>query len=558
MKPSLPYISVIFLTAFVLTFVACNHKKDKEDVIKSPEEMNTAVQSLIESMLDDANNKGKINDSVSVSFTPVLEYFYSSTSHQPVWSSKEEWSPAAASFISYLDTCERDGLFPETYQYDLLKKYRRVLADSAARKIASTWANADLLLTDAYFHILQDLKQGRLQTDSLAWKHNKDKYDAFFKANLEQLQKGTSVNTIFGGLQPALAPYIALRRTVPKFVDSMDRTTYTYLVYPYKDSLAFQKRLLKRLAESGFTITSKQPDSAMMSNVINRYQKARKLKETGKVSAGLVNQLNNTDKEKFKRLAITMDRYKQMPASLPEQYIWVNLPSYVLKVWNKDTLAMESKVIVGKPGTPTPVLNSEISDIVVYPTWTIPSSIILKEILPALKRNPGYLARKGFGLYTYEGKAVDPYSVNWAKYSKGIPYLVRQGSGDNNALGVIKFNFQNPYAVYLHDTNQRYLFGNKERSLSHGCVRVQDWQKLAFYIIRNDSINSKQPDSLKLSTDSITTWIARKERHILEIKKKLPVFIRYFGAEEVNGVIKFYDDIYGDDKRLRERYFSQN
>jgi murein L,D-transpeptidase YcbB/YkuD len=87
---------------------------------------------------------------------------------------------------------------------------------------------------------------------------------------------------------------------------------------------------------------------------------------------------------------------------------------------------------------------------------------------------------------------------------------------------------------------------------------VQDWEKLAFYILRNDSLNSQVPDSMKLSTDSIGTWISRKERHVVGIRNKLPVFIRYFGVEDVNGVIKFYDDIYGDDKRLRERYFAQN
>ncbi|RYF87803.1 MAG: murein L,D-transpeptidase, partial [Chitinophagaceae bacterium] len=157
-----------------------------------------------------------------------------------------------------------------------------------------------------------------------------------------------------------------------------------------------------------------------------------------------------------------------------------------------------------------------------------------------------------------KGDPVDPYSVNWAKYKKGIPYLVRQSSGDNNALGVIKFNFPNSHAVYLHDTNQRYLFKNKDRSLSHGCVRVQDWEKLAFYIVRNDSLHSILPDSMKLKTDSITAWISRKEKHTMAIKKKFPVFIRYFGCEAGKEAIKFYDDIYGEDKKLRDKYFAQN
>jgi murein L,D-transpeptidase YcbB/YkuD len=129
-----------------------------------------------------------------------------------------------------------------------------------------------------------------------------------------------------------------------------------------------------------------------------------------------------------------------------------------------------------------------------------------------------------------------------------------QGSGDANALGILKFNFPNKYAVYLHDTNQRYLFGQTIRSLSHGCVRVQEWQKLAYYIIRNDRV---QPATNKLAMiDSMDTWIERKEKHSIPVKSKLPVYIRYFTCEGKPGGITFYDDIYGEDKRLRERYFA--
>ncbi len=397
-----PKILFLFTIAFFLLFFSCKSKKQKdEEEILLPEEMNVAVQSAIKSMMGNANENGNINDSISVSFLPVLKNYYESNSYKPVWSNKEEWNVFTETLIQYLDTCERDGLFPEDFKASLLRKMHHQLTDSASKKIASTWANADILFTDAYFHIIQDLKQGRLQTDTLGWKVNREKQTTFFAASINELKQTNNLSTIFSNLQPTLKEYQSLRRCVPSFVDNMDRRTYTYLQYPYKDSLAFQKLFLKRLNESGFNIASKQPDSAMLSNVILKYQKTKKLKETGKVSASLISQLNNTDKEKFRRIAITLDRYKQLPSQLPSKYIWVNLPSYNLKVWNNDTLVMESRVIVGKPGTPTPFINSAISDIIVYPTWTIPNSIIIKEILPALKRNPGYLARKGYGLYKY-------------------------------------------------------------------------------------------------------------------------------------------------------------
>lgn len=218
----------------------------------------------------------------------------------------------------------------------------------------------------------------------------------------------------------------------------------------------------------------------------------------------------------------------------------------------------ESKVICGKPDTRTPLLTAKISDMITYPTWTVPNSIIVKQYLPKLKNNPNYISRIGLKLINNKGEIVDPTTVNWSKYSRGIPYKVMQGSGDNNSLGVIKFNFNNPYFVYLHDTNQRYLFKNSSRALSHGCVRVQDWDKLAHYIAMNDSTLNKSKQTLKYNADSINNWIAKKEHHRIDVKNQLALFIRYFTCEGKKGKIVFYDDIYGDDKTLIDKYIVKN
>lgn len=224
---------------------------------------------------------------------------------------------------------------------------------------------------------------------------------------------------------------------------------------------------------------------------------------------------------------------------------------------DKDTVVFESKVICGKPETRTPLLTGKISDMITYPTWTVPNSIIVKQYLPKLKNNPNYISKIGLKLMDSKGETVDPNTVNWSKYSKGIPYKVMQASGDDNSLGVIKFNFNNPYAVYLHDTNQRYLFKKTSRALSHGCVRVKEWEKLANYIANNDSTLSFKKDSLKYTSDSIRSWISKKERHRIDVKNQIPLFIRYFSCEGKNGLIKFYEDIYGEDKLLMEKYFDK-
>ena len=388
------------------------------------------------------------------------------------------------------------------------------------------------------------------------------KYNDFFSKTFDRFKKGESFDSIIKYLQPSLQGYWSLKSGIKKFIDSMDTRKYTYVSYPYKandknDSTAFVKKLLVRFTESGIAEKNDLVDSLKLSSLIKKYQQLKKINADGKISAALIRILNTTDIERYNRIAITLDRYKQMPDSMPEKYIFVNLPAFYLQVWDADTVAFTSKVICGKPATSTPFITSAISDIVIYPTWTVPSSIIKKDMLPALKRNSNYLAKKGLNLYNNKGDLIDPSTVNWAKYSNGIPYKIQQGSGDDNALGVIKFNFDNPFAVYLHDTNQRYLFKNGMRALSHGCVRVQDWEKLAFYITRNDSTKvALKGDTLKYNTDSITSWIAKKEKHRIDVKYRIPLFIRYFGCEGINGTIKFYDDIYDEDKKIKEKFFT--
>jgi murein L,D-transpeptidase YcbB/YkuD len=261
-----------------------------------------------------------------------------------------------------------------------------------------------------------------------------------------------------------------------------------------------------------------------------------------------------SDRERFIRIAISMDKYKMLPEQMPGKYVWVNLPGYYMQLIQDDSVKILSKIICGKPLTKTPQLTSAISEMITYPQWTVPTSIIVKEILPGVKKNPGYIEKKGFSLIDKEGNEVDPYAVDWTKYTKGIPYRVVQGSGDANALGILKFNFNNKYAVYLHDTNQRYLFGQTTRDLSHGCVRVQEWRSLANYILYNDSLFTSGHNYTK--KDSMRVWLNKKEKHSIPVRDRIPVYIRYFTADGKDGNIIFYDDIYGEDKLLKQKYFA--
>jgi L,D-transpeptidase YcbB len=556
-------LTIIILCLFIISCNSTDGQKENTIAV-TPEKIDKKTgESVSETLAFALNNNGKIDDSIRLYFAAIADSFYSDEDYEKVWSDDEEWQPLADTLFNFITHAEQEGLFPKDYHFKNLKGLKNKLDNDSLNKMgAASWIRADLMFTDAFMHIINDLKHGRLQADSVTLTKDSTLANGFFVKNLKDLLDKKDFTGLLNSLQPVHKGYWELKKGIKKFVDSMDRRTYTYVTYPYKkgdvkDSVFFVKTLQKRLNESGaISYISVLPDSADLSEAIKKYQKQKGVKQDGKVSSAVIKIMNTSDAERLKRIAITLDRYKQLPAVMPEKYIWVNLPAYFLWVIDHDTVALESKVICGKPDTRTPLLNSVITNMVTYPTWTVPNSIIVKQYLPKLKNNPGYLNRIGLRLVNGKGATVDPYNINWAKYTRGIPFRVMQGSGDNNALGIFKFNFNNRYAVYLHDTNQRYLFKNSSRALSHGCVRVQQWDKLAYYIARNDSMNIKITDTLKYTTDSIKNWIANKEHRILEVKSKIPIFIRYFSCEGKDGKIKFYDDIYGEDKVLREKYFA--
>lgn len=550
----------IFLLAFVIAvFISCKgkHSAEEKELVITPEQMDAKVSENIKAVLSFAkDNDGKINEQISLWNNEILNQFYESNSYQGIWSSKEKWFPIADSMFQFINNAKYYGLYPDEYHVSELDTLRRKIAtDSLVRTDAIAWTKAELLLSDAFMRALKELKEGRLVPDSASIIHNEKQIDSFFIKNLMEFKKTNSMTSIFEKIEPSNKDYISIRNVLKAFVDNMDTNKYIPLTYPYKDSLTFIKQLHQRLLQSQYgNAALSLPDSASFASTLKKYQADKKLVVDGKAGREVVKSLNTTDNERFKQIAITLDRYKLIP-NLPERYIWVNIPSFNLKVWDHDSLVLESRVVVGKPDTRTPIFSSAISDMVTFPQWTIPESIIKKDILPQLKKDPGYLERKGYSLVSNKGETINPYTVDWSKYSKGIPWNVVQGSGDDNALGIFKFNFNNPYSVYLHDTNQRYLFSNANRALSHGCVRVQKWEKLAFYIAQLDSMQMKHGQSLAYNADSIKTWITNKSRKRILVKSRLPLFIEYFTCEAKKGTIVFYDDIYDNDKLLAQEYF---
>ena len=547
------FYSVIWLS--LLTVVACRNrekpKPPKEVVmVEKPEEVQVKASEQMQELLRFVEGSdGKMNDSTQLRNYNLLRSIYSETGYEPIWSSVDKWKPTADSLFFLISKCREFGLFPSDYHLpQLLRERNNLVIDTAARKNIALWTRSDILLTDGFLQMLRDVYTGRLDKDSIT-----QRYDTL--SNEQRITYLKQVNSAGGGyavlesLEPKLTGYQAIRAALPAFLDSVTFKDYTYVKYPAKDSMTLVRTVAKRLQEDSLLSANwTDADSSGYAEAVKKYQAANKIKTTGIAASLTVQSMNSTTWDKFKRIAVNLDRYKQLPATMPPTYIWVNLPAFSLKVMDADTVALASKVIVGAPKTRTPVLSSQVVNFITSPQWTVPYSIIFKEMLPKIQKDINYLNKQNLMVVDKNDSVINPATIDWSKLSKtNFPYLLRQRQGDDNSLGVMKFNFRNKYDVYLHDTNARGLFARSNRAMSHGCVRVQEWSKLSQFLVRDDTI--------KYPVDTLKAWISRQEKHVIADFDHVPVYLRYFTVDASDGRIKFYDDIYGDDRLLTERYF---
>jgi murein L,D-transpeptidase YcbB/YkuD len=543
---------LIILTA--ISFVQCKSKGEngsEKDIVINPAKLAENTTEDIHHTLDYLKTtQGQLNDTVKIHFTGLMDSLYGTFQYKPVWFRDEKTIPEGRSLINLIQNCRFWGLFPNDYHYNMLSFIERAFVlDTNAARNAAFWARKDLLMTDAFLQLVKDLKLGRIPHDSVTLRTDTVLKDSFYISALNQALQTGNISQVLHNLEPHSRGYDSIKTYISTFLDSANFAPFTYLVYPYTDSVSFFHQLQKRLVETGNLSDSIPPmDTVKFKSALRRFQKKYEYKITGHITNSIVDRLNNTDLEKFRHIAVTLDRYKQLPDSFPETYVWVNLPAYTLRLIDHDTVVFSSKVIVGGPMTRSPVLTSEISNFITMPQWTVPYSIIFKEMLPQIIKDVDYLEKENLMVVNDEDSVLDPHTINWKRLNRThFPYQIKQKQGDDNSLGVIKFNFRNKYSVYMHDTNVRWMFSKSYRAISHGCVRVKEWNKLANYLVRNDSLRYP-PDTLK-------AYIARGEKHIISGFHKLPLYIRYFTCEGKDGKIVFYEDIYDDDRDLIRKYF---
>jgi murein L,D-transpeptidase YcbB/YkuD len=278
-----------------------------------------------------------------------------------------------------------------------------------------------------------------------------------------------------------------------------------------------------------------------LAEAVKAFQKERGMPANGILTPATVEALNGKSKSRQINAVISnMERWRWLPRDLGKTYVMVNIPDFTLKMVHDGTQKFTTRIVVGKPNTPSPIFSDEIENIVVNPSWHVPQSIIYGEYMPALERDPSALARMGLQV----------------AYARDGSISIKQPPGERNALGRLKFNFPNKYQVYLHDTPTKHLFAQERRAFSHGCMRVQNPEKFGEALL-----------SVAMPRENYTaqrlTGMYGKNEATLKFPSNIPVHLVYMNAYvDDAGKLVVRDDVYGYDNRtfsaLNGKYLANN
>lgn len=341
-----------------------------------------------------------------------------------------------------------------------------------------------------------------------------------------------------GAVQPDYIQYNRIQKAaaaiqLPRFSHS----NFCWVARAVDDTLLWQV-----FSQLGYDTGHLPPNDKNRALLLRSFQKSNQLGVTGEYDFWTYAKLYTETRKWVDLLAVNLDRLRQSPP-LQRNYVWVNIPAYKLDVVMDNHLVHSTRVVVGAPKTPTPVLSGKLSHVITYPSWNIPGSIIQNEIIPAMQRDSNYLSKKGYRVDTWSGQNL-PVSVVLSRIyeSDYLPFNISQPPGSDNALGTLKFLFDNSASVYLHDTNAKSFFSRQSRALSHGCIRVQDPHKLAVLLL--DSAAVARMDK----------QLANKTSGHIPIKKECGVYLRYITCDVLNdGKLVQFPDVYRYDAIDREK-----
>ena len=299
--------------------------------------------------------------------------------------------------------------------------------------------------------------------------------------------------------------------------------------------------LRRRLVISGDLDQSAGMSSAFDSYVdgsVKRFQARHGLPADGVIGEFTLKAMNVPAQTRLSQLQTNLVRIQSRSGDLGQRYVMVNIPAAYIEAVENDRVVLRNTAVVGRASRPTHVINSKIYEVILNPYWTSPRSIIEKDIVPLMQKDPTYLERNNIRLIDGKGQEVSPTTVDW--FAPKAPNLMfRQDPGKNNAMSSTKINFHNPNNEYMHDTPQQGLFNKLMRFESSGCVRVQNVRDLTSWMLR---------DTPGWSRQEIERVISTRQNTPIKLAQELPVYFVYITAWSAkDGVVQFRDDIYGND-----------
>jgi L,D-transpeptidase YcbB len=299
-------------------------------------------------------------------------------------------------------------------------------------------------------------------------------------------------------------------------------------------------KVTKDLASN--TIESDEFDQVLL-NAIKVFQWRHGLKSDGVIGNDTLAELNIPTQQRIQQIQLNIKRWEQLSSHLSNRYILVNIPEYQLHLIDNNKEVITMKVIIGKPTRKTPELSSMITHLVLNPYWSVPKIISQQDIVPKVIADPEYLKKENIRIFkenSYGSSQIASTDINWedAKVN-GFKYFLRQDPGVNNALGQVKFEFDNIHSVYLHDTPHKELFTQNNRDLSSGCVRLEYPLTLVSYLVPKDETENQQ---------RVFDLINSKKNSYFTLKHPIPIHITYITSwVDSYGYLHFAPDIYKKD-----------
>lgn len=467
----------------------------------------------------------------------MLVDFYRMNNFETVWN-KPEIRSAMIHLLS--KSGDDEGLNPKDYYVRKLAIYdkHRALLTPEQR------IGFDILLTKAVRKYLKHLAHGRLNPNAIyrTWDLKRGRFDT--NALLSGGISGDSVSAVIEMARPKHIVYkrlLTALQIINSYPDQKNFTTIdTLLKIRRSDTAEVMPEIKRRLIiwkdmrpQDSLTKVYDRKTAA----AIRKFQTRHGLIADGVISKNTIKQLNYSPNQRKAQILANLERWRWFAHDLGKNYFILNIPEYLLSVVKDGDTLEQKRIVVGKSVRKSAVLSSTFSNIIFNPTWTVPPTIITRDLTPSAIKNRNYFASKKITIYR-NGKVVSP--ENWIP-ARAKSYRYVQKPGDDNSLGNVKFNFPSRFMVYLHDTNHRDLFVMHTRSYSSGCIRVENPLPLAQYMLN---------DSIRWPMDSIKKVVDSKKTTSIMLKQKINIYEWYWTAWSENGRLIFRPDIYDWDMRL--------